>query len=56
MSRIPTDVGIGFKAEKWRSALIRLVLKHEQWKRNPGKEGDPGRSGEHNRLFLEAVL
>jgi transposase len=40
--------------------LIRLVLKDEQWKRIaplvPGKEGDPGRSGEDNRLFLEAVL
>jgi transposase len=22
----------------------------------PGKEGDPGRSGENNRMFLEAVL
>ena len=22
----------------------------------PGKEGDPGRSGEDNRLFVEAVL
>ncbi len=40
--------------------MIRLVLKDEQWKRIapiiPGKEGDPGRSGEDNRLFLEAVL
>jgi transposase len=40
--------------------LIRLVLKDEQWKRIapiiPGKKGDPGRSGEDNRLFLEAVL
>jgi len=40
--------------------LIRLVLKDEQWKQIapiiPGKEGDPGRSGEDNRLFLEAVL
>jgi transposase len=57
---IPTDVGIGFKAEKWRSALIRLVLKDEQWGQIaplvPGKKGDPGRSGEDNRRFLEAVL
>jgi transposase len=57
---IPTDVGIGFKAEKWRSALIRLMLKDEQWGRIaplvPGKKGDPGRSGEDNRLFLEGVL
>lgn len=40
--------------------MIRLVLKDEQWKQIapiiPGKEGDPGRSGEDNRLFLEAVL
>ena len=40
--------------------MIRLVLKDEQWKRIaplvPGKEGDPGRCGEDNRLFLEAVL
>jgi transposase len=40
--------------------LIRLVLKDEQWEQIaplvPGKEGDPGRSGEDNRLFLEAVL
>jgi transposase len=40
--------------------LIRLVLTDVQWTRIapllPGKEGDPGRSGENNRLFLEAVL
>jgi transposase len=40
--------------------LIRLALKDEQWEQIaplvPGKEGDPGRSGEDNRLFLEAVL
>ena len=40
--------------------MIRLVLKDEQRKQIapiiPGKEGDPGRSGEDNRLFLEAVL
>jgi transposase len=40
--------------------LKRTVLNNEQWARIapllPGKEGDPGRSGEDNRLFLEAVL
>jgi transposase len=40
--------------------LNRLVLKDEQWERIapllPGKEGDPGRSGADNRLFLEAIL
>jgi transposase len=40
--------------------LIRLVLRDDQWERIapllPGKEGDPGRSGEDNRLFVEAVL
>lgn len=40
--------------------MIRLVLKDEQWEQIaplvPGKEGDPGRSGEDNRLFVEAVL
>lgn len=57
---IPTDVGIGFKAEKWRSALIRTVLSDTQWERIapelPGKIGDPGRSGDDNRLFVEGVL
>ena len=41
-------------------ALIRLTLSDDQWKRVapllPGKEGDPGRSGKNNRMFLEAVL
>jgi transposase len=36
------------------------MLTDSQWKRIapllPGKEGDPGRSGRDNRLFLEAVL
>ncbi len=36
------------------------MLKDEQWGRIaplvPGKKGDPGRSGEDNRLFLEGVL
>ena len=40
--------------------MIRLMLKDEQWGRIaplvPGKKGDPGRSGEDNRLFLEGVL
>ena len=40
--------------------MNRLVLKDEQWERIapllPGKEGDPGRSGADNRLFLEAIL
>jgi transposase len=37
-----------------------MVLSDAQWARLapllPGKEGDPGRSGEDNRLFVEAVL
>jgi len=40
--------------------LIRTVLTDAQWERLapslPGKAGDPGRSGEDNRRFLEAVL
>jgi transposase len=40
--------------------LSRDVLSNEQWTRTaplcPGKPGDPGRSGEDNRRFLEAVL
>lgn len=40
--------------------MQRSVLSDEQWARIapllPGKDGDPGRSGENNRLFLEAVL
>ena len=40
--------------------MQRAVLSDEQWARIapllPGKEGDPGRSAEDNRLFLEAVL
>lgn len=40
--------------------MIRLTLSDSQWERIapllPGKEGDPGRSGADNRLFLEAVL
>jgi len=40
--------------------LIRAVLAEKQYERVapllPGKEGDPGRTGANNRLFLEAVL
>jgi transposase len=40
--------------------LDRCVLSDDQWERVapllPGKVGDPGRSGDNNRLFLEAVL
>jgi transposase len=40
--------------------LNRQLLNDGQWERIaplvPGKEGDPGRSGENNRLFVEAVL
>ena len=35
-------------------------LREDQWKRIasalPGKQGDPGRSGEDNRRFVEAVV
>ena len=40
--------------------MDRELLNDAQWERIasflPGKEGDPGRSGEDNRLFVEAVL
>jgi transposase len=40
--------------------MIRLVLRDDQWERIaglvPGKEGDPGRTGRNNRMFLEGVL
>jgi transposase len=40
--------------------LIRTVLTDAQWERIapliPGKKGDPGRSGEDNRRFVEGVL
>ena len=40
--------------------MIRSVLSDPQWERIapllPGKPGDPGRSGDNNRGFLEAVL
>ena len=36
------------------------VLSEQQWERIapliPGKEGDPGRSGDDNRMFIEGVL
>ena len=40
--------------------MPRLLLRNDQWKRIepllPGKEGDRGRTGADNRLFVEAVL
>jgi transposase len=40
--------------------MNRDLLSDAQWQRIapllPGKPGDPGRSGEDNRLFVEAVL
>ena len=40
--------------------MIRRELADRQWKRIeqlvPGKQGDKGRSGEDNRLFVDAVL
>jgi putative transposase len=40
--------------------LIRRELSDSQWRRIerlvPGKEGDKGRHGEDNRLFVDAVL
>jgi Putative transposase of IS4/5 family (DUF4096) len=40
--------------------LFRTVLSDAQWERIapelPGKIGDPGRSGDDNRLFVEGVL
>jgi len=40
--------------------LSRRTLSDAQWQRIEGllrgKEGDPGRSGEDNRLFVDAVL
>ncbi len=39
---------------------VRLLLKDRQWARMephlPGKKSDPGRTGEDNRCFVEAVL
>ena len=40
--------------------MIRVVLNDVQWQRItpllPGREGDPGLSGEDNRRLVEAVL
>ena len=40
--------------------MIRRILSDTQWERVapllPGKPGDPGRSGQDDRGFLEAVL
>ena len=40
--------------------MIRRALTNGQWRRIepliPGKEGDKGRHGEDNRLFVDAVL
>jgi transposase len=40
--------------------MVRRWLRDDQWKRLesmlPGKAGDPGRTGEDNRLFIEATL
>lgn len=40
--------------------MVRRILRDDQWDRIeamlPGKEGDRGRSGKNNRLFVEAVL
>lgn len=40
--------------------MDRDFLNDEQWRRIapllPGKESDPGRTGENNRLFVEAIL
>ena len=54
------ECGFGRRTEKRGLAVDRSVLSDEQWERVaallPGKVGDPGRSGEDNRRFLEAVL
>ena len=40
--------------------MVRRWLREDQWERLapmlPGKASDPGRTGEDNRLFIEAVL
>ncbi|GEM_PF-1421438 len=40
--------------------MVRRILRDDQWSRIeqkfPGKSGDPGRSGEDSRLFVEAWL
>lgn len=39
---------------------VRKILREDQWQKLapllPGKAGDKGRSGQDNRLFIEAVL
>jgi len=41
-------------------SMTRKILRDDQWIKlaalPPGKEGDRGRTGQDNRLFLEAVL
>jgi transposase len=49
------------QARNWKGAsLIRRELTDAQWARIerlvPGKEGDKGRHGDDNRLFVDAVL
>ena len=40
--------------------MVRKLLSNRQWKRIkpllPGKTGDPGRTGQDNRLTLEGIL
>ncbi|MBF0415036.1 MAG: transposase [Magnetococcales bacterium] len=40
--------------------MDRLILRDDQWERIekelPGKVGDPGKTAENNRLFVEGVL
>ena len=48
--------------KKWDTEMQgdRKMLRDDQWEKIeallPGKVGDPGRSGENNRQFVEAVL
>ncbi len=41
-------------------STVRKILRDDQWQKLapllPGKVGDKGRSGQDNRLFIEAVL
>jgi len=57
---LPLERGLDRKTGKQRLAVDRSILSDEQWERVapllPGKVGDPGRCGEDNRRFLEAVL
>ena len=40
--------------------MNRKLLRNDQWERikdlQPGKKGDPGKTGGDNRLFIEVVL